>query len=49
MSEPTYVLVPGAGGAGSFWQPVQRELDARGQASVTVDLPADDPEHGLPD
>jgi pimeloyl-ACP methyl ester carboxylesterase len=33
----------------SFWGPVCRELDARGFASVAVDLPGDDPAKGLPD
>ena len=49
MSTPTYVLVPGAGGMASFWQPVCRELEARGLANVAVDLPADDASKGLPD
>jgi pimeloyl-ACP methyl ester carboxylesterase len=49
MAAPTYVLVPGAGGMASFWDPVRRELDARGLASVAVDLPGDDPAKGLPD
>src|SRR5687767_14567240 len=49
MGEPTYVLVPGAGGMASYWDRVRRELDARGLASVAVDLPADDPSKGLPD
>jgi pimeloyl-ACP methyl ester carboxylesterase len=49
MSAPTYVLVPGAGGMASFWGLVRRELDARGLASIAVDLPADDTAKGLPD
>ena len=49
MAAPTYVLVPGAGGMASFWDPVRREMDARGLASVAVDLPGDDPAKGLPD
>lgn len=49
MASPTYVLVPGAGGAASFWGPVRRELEVRGHASIAVDLPADDPGKGLPD
>lgn len=49
MAVATYVLVPGAGGMASFWGPVRRELEARGHASVAVDLPADDPGKGLPD
>ena len=49
MNAPTYVLVPGAGGMASFWGPVRRELDARGHASIAVDLPGDDGSKGLPD
>ncbi|WP_332662260.1 alpha/beta fold hydrolase [Aeromicrobium sp.] len=49
MIEPTYVLVPGAGGMASYWDRVRRELDVRGRASIAVDLPADDPDKGLPD
>jgi pimeloyl-ACP methyl ester carboxylesterase len=49
MSTPTYVLVPGAGGMASFWDLVRRELDARGLASIAVDLPGDDARKGLPD
>ena len=49
MGAPTYVLVPGAGGMASFWRLVRRELHTRGLHSVAVDLPADDPEKGLPD
>lgn len=49
IKAPTYVLVPGAGGMASFWYLVSRELDARGYASVAVDLPGDDPGKGLPD
>lgn len=47
MSEPTYVLVPGAGGAAWFWSRVASELRGRGLTSVAVDLPADDPGAGL--
>jgi len=47
MSAPTYVLVPGAGGAASYWHLVQRELDARQLASIAVGLPAGDDSKGL--
>lgn len=47
--QPTYVLVPGAGGMATYWDRVRRELGARGLASIAVDLPADDPSKGLPD
>jgi pimeloyl-ACP methyl ester carboxylesterase len=33
----------------TYWDLVRRELDARGLASVAVDLPADDASKGLPD
>jgi pimeloyl-ACP methyl ester carboxylesterase len=49
MSDPTYVMVPGAGGMASFWDLVRRELDARGIPSVAVDLPGDDADKGLPE
>lgn len=49
MSAPTYVLVPGAGGAAHYWHLLHRELQARGRTSVAVDLPGDDPSQGLPD
>ena len=49
MAEPTYVLVPGAGGMASYWDLVRHELSDRGLDSVAVDLPGDDPGKGLPD
>ena len=48
MSAPTYVLVPGAGGASSFWDPVRDRLAARGVDSVAVSLPGPDARAGLP-
>ena len=49
MAEPTYVLVPGAGGVAAYWGLVRRELGERGLSSIAVDLPGDDPVKGLPD
>src|SRR6478735_2488511 len=47
MSEPTFVLVPGAGGAAWIWHHVVAELGARDVAVVAVDLPAADPDAGI--
>ncbi|WP_409332210.1 alpha/beta fold hydrolase [Trujillonella humicola] len=44
---PTFVLVPGAGGAAWYWHRVVPELARRGAAAVAVDLPADDDRAGL--
>lgn len=46
---PTFVLVPGAGGMASYWHLVQTELTQRGFNSIAVDLPGDDPASGLPE
>jgi pimeloyl-ACP methyl ester carboxylesterase len=43
----TYVLIPGAGGSAWYWHLVERDLRARGQDVVAVELPADDPAAGL--
>lgn len=43
----TYLLIPGAGGAGWYWHRVEAELRARGHATVAVDLPADDDAAGF--
>ena len=45
--EPTFVLVPGAGGSAWYWHRLVPELARRGAAAVAVDLPADDPTAGL--
>jgi pimeloyl-ACP methyl ester carboxylesterase len=46
----TYVLIPGAGGAASwFWDPVASRLRAAGHDAIPVDLPAADPKAGLPE
>ncbi|KQV76579.1 hypothetical protein ASC61_17095 [Aeromicrobium sp. Root344] len=49
MAQPTYVLVPGAGGVAAYWGLVRRALAERGQSSIAVDLPGDDSAKGLPD
>lgn len=49
MSSPTFVLVPGAGGAASYWHLVQQRLSALGLESIAVDLPAADSSRGLPE
>jgi pimeloyl-ACP methyl ester carboxylesterase len=44
----SFVLIPGAGGAGSwYWQRVVAELSARGRRGIPVDLPAADESAGL--
>jgi pimeloyl-ACP methyl ester carboxylesterase len=43
----TYVLLPGAGGAGWYWHRVAELLRDGGNDAVTLDLPADDPAAGL--
>jgi hypothetical protein len=45
----TFVLVPGAGGAASYWTRTAVELERRGHRAVAVDLPQDDPGLGLVD
>lgn len=42
------VLIPGAGGAGWFWHRVVPLLEDAGHTAVAIDLPADDPDAGLP-
>ncbi|GHF38395.1 alpha/beta hydrolase [Kitasatospora xanthocidica] len=49
MTEPTYVLVPGAGGEAWYWHRVVDELRARGREVIAVDLPGDDGSAGLPE
>jgi pimeloyl-ACP methyl ester carboxylesterase len=43
----TYVLIPGAGGAGSYWHRLAPELRGRGHDVVAPDLPAADNSAGL--
>ncbi|MFD0275354.1 alpha/beta fold hydrolase [Kitasatospora sp. NPDC127111] len=49
MTDPTFVLIPGAGGASWYWHPVTDELRRRGREVVAVDLPADDDSAALPE
>jgi pimeloyl-ACP methyl ester carboxylesterase len=44
-----YVLIPGAGGAGSYWSRVIPLLERSGHEAVAVDLPGPDPAAGLPE
>lgn len=43
----TYVLVPGTGGSAWYWHLVEAELQARGHAVVSVELPGQDSTQGL--
>src|SRR5262249_18107958 len=45
----TFMLIPGAGGVGAFWDPLAAELRDRGHEPVAVDLPGDDPAQGFPE
>ena len=45
----TYVLLPGAGGAGWYWHRVVEELRARGHDPVALTLPGPDESAGMPD
>lgn len=45
----TYVLVPGAGGAASYWSRVVPLLEEIGHEVVAVDLPGPSAEAGLPE
>ncbi|HEX4254399.1 MAG TPA: alpha/beta fold hydrolase [Streptosporangiaceae bacterium] len=45
----TYVMIPGAGGAGWYWHRVVPLLEAAGHQAIAVDLPAPDPATGLPE
>ncbi|MFL6052010.1 MAG: alpha/beta hydrolase [Actinoallomurus sp.] len=43
----TFVLIPGAAGDPSYWQPLAAELRRRGHDAVSVDLPCEDDAAGL--
>src|SRR5258708_23803219 len=45
----TYVLIPGAGGAASYWDLVLPLLQEAAHDAIAVDLPGDDPAAGLAD
>src|SRR5260221_6542152 len=46
-AQRTYVLIPGAGGAASYWDLVVPLLQEAGHDAIAVDLPGDDPAAGL--
>jgi pimeloyl-ACP methyl ester carboxylesterase len=48
-TNPTYVLLPGAGGDSWYWHLVAPRLGARGHEVLTPDLPAGDDKAGLHD
>src|SRR5229473_2232507 len=48
-AQRTYVLIPGAGGAASYWDLVVPLLQEAGHQAIAVDLPGDDPAVGLPE
>ena len=43
----SFILIPGAGGAASYWRRVVPELQARGHEAIAVQLPSGDPAAGL--
>lgn len=43
----TWLLIPGAGGAGWYWHRVVDRLRADGDHAVAVDLPSEDPDAGI--
>lgn len=43
----TYLLLPGAGGAGWYWHRVAMRLRDAGHHAITLELPADNPDAGL--
>ncbi len=44
-----YLLIPGAGGAASYWERVIPLIEQAGHVAVAVDLPGPDPTAGLPE
>jgi pimeloyl-ACP methyl ester carboxylesterase len=49
MAEPSFILLPGAGGMAWYWHRVVPLLEQAGCEAIAVDLPADDPSKGLDD
>jgi len=49
MAEPSFVLIPGAGGMAWYWHRVVPLLEHAGCEAIALDLPADDPSKGLDD
>jgi len=46
---PTFVLIPGAGGHGAYWDRLVPALEQRGHAAVGVDIPEQEPGSTLAD
>ncbi|HEY4418360.1 MAG TPA: alpha/beta fold hydrolase [Pseudonocardia sp.] len=46
-SNPTFVLIPGAGGSATYWYRLVEELRQRGRETIAVGLPAADDSAGL--
>jgi alpha-beta hydrolase superfamily lysophospholipase len=44
----TFLLIPGAGGSSWYWHLVAQRLSDTGHEVLALDLPADDPNAGLP-
>jgi pimeloyl-ACP methyl ester carboxylesterase len=49
MTRSTYVLIPGAGGVGAYWNRVVPLLEAAGHEAIAVDLPGGDDGAALPE
>jgi pimeloyl-ACP methyl ester carboxylesterase len=49
VAEPSFILIPGAGGMAWYWHRVSPLLEQAGCEAIAVDLPADDPSKGLDD
>jgi pimeloyl-ACP methyl ester carboxylesterase len=47
VSAPSFVFVPGAGGAGWYWHRVCALVEEAGHEAIAVDLPADDEHKGI--
>jgi pimeloyl-ACP methyl ester carboxylesterase len=45
----TFVLIPGAGGNGEYWDRLVSELERRGHDAIGIDIKQDDPSLGLPE
>lgn len=46
MAEPSFILVPGAGGMAWYWHRIVALLEQAGCEAIAVDLPADDSSKG---
>lgn len=49
LAQPTFVLIPGAGGSAWYWHRLVPELRRRGYEALAVDLPAADDSAGFTD